>query len=662
MPPSGPRSKVPVPTPAPVQPGLSLPQDFPPLAAPQVVAFVPPRLQKKTTVPNTSAIVVESIASSSQSAKNGPGSFAKGKAQESSDTKEDLPVKPVSTDALGSVPKPGVKKEDTALDPVAPKRGKKIGKSSETKSTSDAPRAEPFKKPEEASDQSQKTSVKQRTGALDLETTKTASEGTTSETHDQSVEAALASSTGASKFSQPQTPSVGLPQASGVVTVKGNQTRTLRVSPNPSSTSKSEASRKGTAAMVARDTVTTTPVQAPSRRASLSSMNPPGTPASERISDNVSLTSTSMSRANSPPPGKVSSTTSRHVSKSQQKRERQLRAKQAEEAAKIEEDPAKVAPEEPVQAPIIGRKKKQKKTVKAGTADSTPSVTRPGSPVPHEANVAEQEETAPTTPVRDDKKDEVKAAAESEAETAFSPAEPPTSTDQQQQRNMLNAAALFTALQRSGDISSTAADIFKPVTGLNQRFDTDMQSLETMPEVGTLPKLTDIQSKQLERGEPVCVDQANNKRIIVLPDRRTLRGLTPDQANRYLQLRKQALQTSEELFRIGHGPAPPKRQQGSMTDDENEEHLPNPFLTEAQTQSASSTGVSKLPQAFGSILGANPTTYVDEAAAFIATRRSAGNVMGVEEAEKNLSTSRRETETLEKKLNGLLKRNKRLIT
>ncbi|KAL9035730.1 MAG: hypothetical protein Q9180_004701 [Flavoplaca navasiana] len=95
-----------------------------------------------------------------------------------------------------------------------------------------------------------------------------------------------------------------------------------------------------------------------------------------------------------------------------------------------------------------------------------------------------------------------------------------------------------------------------------------------------------------------------------------------------------------------------------MTDDENEEHLPNPFLTEAQTQSASSTGVSKLPQAFGSILGANPTTYVDEAAAFIATRRSAGNVMGVEEAEKNLSTSRRETETLEKKLNGLLKRNK----
>ncbi|KAL9039460.1 MAG: hypothetical protein Q9180_002515, partial [Flavoplaca navasiana] len=590
VPPTGPRFKVPVPTTAPVQPGLSLPQDFPPLAAPQVVAFVPPKIQKKTTVPNTSAGVVESIASSSQSTKNAPGSFAKGKVHESSATKKDLPVKPVSTDATESVPKPRVKKEDTAIDTVAPQRGKNIGKSSETIATTDGPRVGPSKKPEEATDQSQKTSVKRHPGALDFESTKPASEETTSGINDQSVEAALTSSTGASIFSQPQTPSVGLPQASGVVTVKGNQPRTLRVSPNPSSTTKGEASRKGTAAMMSRDTVTTTPVQAPSRRASLSSMNPPGTPASERISDNVSLTSTSMSRANSPPPGKVSSATSRHVSKSQQKRERQLRAKQAEEAAKVEEVPAKSAPEEPVQAPIIGRKKKQKKTVKVGTADSTPCVTRPGSPVPHEANVAEQEATAPTTPVRDDKKDEVKAAAESEAETAFSPAEPPTTTDQQQQKNMLNAAALFTALQRSGDISSTAPDIFKPVTGLNQRFDTDMQSLETMPEVGTLPKLTDIQSKQLERGEPVCVDQANNKRIIVLPDRRTLRGLTPDQANRYLQLRKQALRTSEELFLIGHGPAPPKRQQNSMTDDENEEHLPNPFLTEAQTQSASSTG------------------------------------------------------------------------
>lgn len=662
MPPSGPRPRLPisVPTPAPVQPGLSLPQDFPPLAAPQPPTFVPPKLQKKTTAPSTSASVFNPTVPPSQSAKGAATSSAKGKVQESPVTKEDLPLKPVSTAAIGSMPKTRPKKETATSGTVAPSRGKKNGKSGEPTATADGPLAESSKKPEGATGQSQKTSAKRHPGVLDLDTTKPASEDITSRNNDQSAEAVPASSTSASTFSQPQTPGTGVSQTSGASTAKGSQPRTFRVLPTSISASKSEASRKGPAAMVSKETVTTTSAQAPSRRGSLSSMNLPGTPASERISDNVSLTSTSMSRANSPPSGKVGTATTRHVSKSQQKKERQTRAKQAEEAAKVEEVQVKAAPEEPVQAPIIGRKKKQKKTAKGGTADSTPAVTRPGSPVPHEANVTEQEKTTPVTPVKDFKKDEAKATAESEAETAFSPTRQPTGSDQQQ-KNTLNAAALFTALQRSGDISSTAPDIFKPVMGINHRFDTDIQSLESMPEVGTLPKLTESQSRELERGGPVCVDQANNKRVIVLPDRRTLRGLTPEQANRYLQLRKQALKTSEGLFLLGHGPAPPRPLEEDSADNEGGKHLPNPFLTEAQTQSASAS-VSKLPQAFGSITGANPTTYVDEAAAFIATRRSAGSVMGIEEAEKNLSTSRRETETLEKKLNGLLKRNKRLIT
>lgn len=659
MPPSGPRPRLPIatPTPAPVQPGLSLPQDFPPLAAPQPTASVAPKWQKKTSAPSTSARVNPTIPLS-QSVTDAATHPAKGKVQETSVTKEDLHVKPISTDTTGSMQKSQPKKETAASDTIAPLRGQKTSKISETTITADRPRVDSSKKPEGITSQSQKTSAKRHPGVLDLDMTKSAIEDMASRMDDRSAEA-HESWTGPSGVSRPQTPGTGVSQTSAAAVTKGSQPRTFRVLPTSVSASTSEASRKGPAAMVSKETVTATSAPAPSRRGSLSSMNPPETPASERIPDNVSLTSTSMSRANSPPSGKVGTATARHVSKSQQKKERQARAKQAEEPAKVEEAQVKATPEEPVQAPIIGRKKKQKKTAKGGTAESTPAVTRPGSPVPQEANMTEQEGSTPVTPVKDLKKDEAKAAAESEAETAFSPPGQPTGTDQPP-KNTLTAAALFSALQRSSDISSTAPDIFKPVMGLNHRFDADVQSVEHMPEVGTLPKLTESQSRELERGEPVCVDQANNKRVILLPDRRTLRGLTPEQANRYLQLRKQALKTSEGLFLLGHGPAPPRPPEEETTEGGSKKHLSNPFLTEAQTQSTSSGG-SKLPQAFGSITGANPTTYVDEAAAFIATRRGAGSTMGIEEAEKNLSTSRRETETLEKKLNGLLKRNKRLI-
>ncbi|KAL8670246.1 MAG: hypothetical protein Q9168_005198 [Polycauliona sp. 1 TL-2023] len=677
LPPSGPRTKqavpLPKPTPAPVQPGLSLPQDFPPLAAPQPAPTAPPKLQKKTTAPGASAGVVDPTGPSSQSARSTAITSGKGKARDSSLVKDDQAAKPLPKETNGSVPKPRPQKEVASSETVVSAQGKKDGTSSESAAATVGPQAGSSKQPEEAGGQRQKASTKRHPGTLDLEATKPAPENVASGPTDQVAESVPASSTSTSTFSQPQTPGTGISQTSGTATGMANQARTLRVLPASIAASKVEGTRKGPAPTVSKDFVTATSAQVPSRRESLSSMNPPGTPASERISDNVSITSTSMSRANSPPLGKSGTGTARHVSKSQQKKERQARAKQAEEAAKLEEAPMKATVEEPVQAPIIGRKKKQKKTAKegtAGTTDSTPAVTRPGSPVPDEATVVGQDETTPSTPIRDSRSDESKAVPEPEVETPISPADPASNTDQQQ-KNTISAAALFASLQKSGDISMAALDIFKPVIGLNHRFDMDLHSLDYVPEVGTLPKLTDAQNKQLDSGEAVCVDQPHNRRVIVLPDRRTLRGLNAEQAIRYIHLRKQALLTSEELYLLGHGPAPLRRPDDPTTaNGQTVKHLPNPFLTEAQTQSAtsSSAGGSKLPAAFGSFTGANPTTYVDEAAAFIATRRNAtaaaagGVVMGVEEAERNLSVSRRETEGLEKKLNALVKRNRRLIT
>ena len=98
--------------------------------------------------------------------------------------------------------------------------------------------------------------------------------------------------------------------------------------------------------------------KARSRRASISSPSRPATPG-DLLSDCEPNTSESVSRTNSPPFSKVGSAPVRAVSKSQVKKERRLKAKQAD--AKKEDFIAIPAVEEPVQGPILGRKRKTKK-------------------------------------------------------------------------------------------------------------------------------------------------------------------------------------------------------------------------------------------------------------------------------------------------------------
>lgn len=134
----------------------------------------------------------------------------------------------------------------------------------------------------------------------------------------------------------------------------------------------------------------------PSRQPSVSSINHPGTPSSDHISisDNISITSTSQSRANSPPPAsRVGSAPVRDKTKSQQKKDRQIRAKQLEEAeiAKVKAaEASKVAAQEIEQEAVVSRIKKSKKDKPAkppkpaksayATTDNTPTVSRPPSP------------------------------------------------------------------------------------------------------------------------------------------------------------------------------------------------------------------------------------------------------------------------------------------
>ncbi|KAI4112756.1 MAG: hypothetical protein LQ345_006139 [Seirophora villosa] len=668
LPPSSPRSRKPTPIPATVPPGLSLPQDFPPLVAPSVPAAAPPKSLKKVNASNApnalsaSGSVIKPVVPvvPSQATKSTDAAVGKDTHGDPTTTKEDLPAKPTAS-VVEAVPKPKSRKETAIVGSVAPPRSRKTARSSDLASVNSG---RGHKASPDTSKQTTEPitgdSNKRRPGNSNPEATKSGVDTgmkplDTSQSSAKTQEDTPASTTTVSTISLPETPVTAVTQASGTSVGRSGQARTIRVLP----TSKQEETKKGSTAAAQKDPNASATGSFPSRRGSLSSVHPPGTPASERISDNVSMTSTSMSRANSPPPSKVGTAPVRNVTKAQQRKERQAKAKQAEEAAKVEESPTKVVAGEPVQAPIIGRKKKQKKTASRGTADSTPAVTRPTSPQPHDEGILEQEEPAPSTPVKDSKKAEARAAAESEADTPISPAG--QSINDQQQKNVLNAGALFSALQRSGEIASSAADIFKPVLGLNHRFDIDAQSLEH-PGFGVPPTLTDAQNRQIDQGEPLCIDQGNHKRIIVLPDRRTLRGLSPEQANRYLELRTQALSTSNQLYHAGHGPAPPKQTRASSSAS-NVTFLPNPFLTEAdQSQSAFTATASHLPQAFGSVGAANPTTYVDESAAIIATRRERLGVgVSVDDSEQAWMAGRRETEALEKRLNKLLMRNRRMV-
>lgn len=426
--------------------------------------------------------------------------------------------------------------------------------------------------------------------------------------------------------SQPPTPGTAASQVPAASAVRHNQPRTIRIPALP----KAEASSPG----APPTSITGKHV---SRQPSLASINRPGTPASEKISDNASLTSATISRANSPPPSVVGSAPKRHITKSQQKKERQTRARQVESSASIEEPPIK-APEEE-QAPIIGRKKKTKKDKSQGTADSTPTVTRPTSPAPKEESAQERAAPGPATPVKENKKGNSGSAAENkESETPSSPATPTTG-----EKRAFSLSGMIYGMIRGGELSPASADLFKGVAGLNYRFD----GIESHYASDGDNFLSDEQIQLLEDGEAIQVERGPNNHAIMLSDRRELRGFSASQASRYLELRNQAISNSSmfshQIF-DSLIPAPPPLEVVSATQrGSKQKKLINRFDTPLAGPEPAYLryGVSGL-SADEVILSKKPT-------------------MSVMEAEQALLMRKKEAEPLEKKLNGLLKRNRRLL-
>ena len=432
--------------------------------------------------------------------------------------------------------------------------------------------------------------------------------------------------------SQPLTPATAVSQVSTSSATRSNQARATRVPPQ----SKAET-RPGSPTVAP-----TFASKHASRQPSIASIERPGTPASENFLDNMSLASMTLSRANSPPPSKVGSAPVRHVTKSQQKKERQARAKQAEEASKVEELPSKA--EEPMQAPIIGRKKKAKKEKTQGTADSTPTVTRPTSPVPKEEELTEAN-PEPVTPVKEGKKPTSKIAGDiKEPDTPSSPATPASHVTDTQKAFSLTAASIFASLVKSGRLSASSAELFKSVPGLNYRF----EGLESDLALADDSTVSDSQMRSLDQGEAIIIQKSPTDHVVVLPDRSALRGLTPVQAARYVELRKQALANGDVPSNQAHTGLVPS--------------LPQVALPVARVSSRTPSDDHKLSNPFLSPpLGGMQKYGVIEKTREEKIFLKKNPHLTVEAAEQALAQSRKETEAIEKKLNAVLKKNRRLL-
>ena len=473
--------------------------------------------------------------------------------------------------------------------------------------------------------------------------------------------------------SQPSTPVTAASQASSSPVPRPIHARTIRVVQTP----KSEMPLR-LPIMGANPTSQTAPTsKQPSRQPSLASIKQPGTPLNETVSDIASVTSTSHSRPGSPPPSKVGSAPIRQSTKSQQKKDRQARARLVEESNKNEDGAAAAVVEEPIQAPIIGRKKKTKKTAGEVLSESTSAGIRPLSPKSNEDNVPDTIPSTPTTPIKEIKipvrlsKKEPKKDAPQTRQHSKEPDVPipPTPSDIRDalHKTLPSVASIFAELQNSGQIPH-ALDLFRPVPGINYRYDLTESDL-TEPKA--LPPLTESQRHTLDRGDAICVETSNDKRVVILPDRRILRGFTPEQAKRYLDLRKQYLTSS--------GPTVFNSVRHSI-----EKWLHNTPLStvpfEGPNLASRNNTLSEHFSFRGDSLeftdhfdspmtrqGPMATNYWSCAGGGdgvgMKMQGEEGRVVGisVEEAEKALGVQRKETEGLEKRLGGLVRKNRRLL-
>lgn len=291
--------------------------------------------------------------------------------------------------------------------------------------------------------------------------------------------------------------------------------------------------------------------KARSRRPSVSSQSRSDTPGD--VGSEADLyTSTSASRANSPPASsRIGSAPVRSITKSQLKKDRKQKAKEAE--AKQQE--ATPVTEEPVQAPIMGRKRKTKKAPAESPhppPDSAPAATKPSVTAtadddeksePKKSQPAEvaPKETKPAPEVKvpaEQKKPEVWRTKNTVEQLLKDSESSGTSVKELFSERTSPLQALLSQLHRSGALDLHNHPLFNP-SNLNQRFDMKCTS-DDYEELKQPIELTEQHRKALLRGEPIRMgaDVSIKDRCLISPRGCILHHLSPEEEDQYLALEK----------------------------------------------------------------------------------------------------------------------------
>ena len=396
-------------------------------------------------------------------------------------------------------------------------------------------------------------SKRQHPGKLDI------SAAVKDTTGDDSLPSATASIStkdeSASKTAKPGT-AVSIPAAVSTGSpMKRTAPRTLRVVNTPKSETPPSLPAQSSSSM---PTHPATATKIPSRAPSLASIQPPGTPASELISENASIASASVSRASSPVPGGKVGVAPIKKSKSQAKKERQERKRQLDE--KLTEEVIASPVEEPVHAPIVGRKKKSKKPTTAtatssGTGTTTPAQSRPPSPsrkASEKSNEAVNNELK-TTPVPKEEQPPPKASPERVEEPAPVPEDPKPPSPPP--KSPLSVSSILKDHVASGTVSQKSLNDYlfhTPVPGLHTKFDINTTDLATLAKAlanvahntGQNNIFAEAQYVAKAAGQPVHLggeDKRNASRHLFTPGGMHLRCLNEEQEQRYLELEARVL-------------------------------------------------------------------------------------------------------------------------
>ncbi|KAJ5215973.1 uncharacterized protein N7498_002380 [Penicillium cinerascens] len=424
------------------------------------------------------------------------------------------------------------------------------------------------------------------------------------------------------------------------------------------------------------------------------------------------------------PPGssRIGSAPVRSITKSQAKKERRQKAKEAE-AKKVE---AVSVPEEPIQAPIMGRKRKTKKASSTaidstdGASASVPEIISTAKSAPESPKKAEPKPEPP----KKTKKEEQPVHDTKPAGMEEPPVQPkPPVEEAWRSHNTLQQAnkdaeetgrsirdilmertkplhEILAQMHKTGLLDLNKSSLFNPAN-LSQRADMKCTA-DDYDQLKQPIDLTDEHRKALRRGEPIRIgnDQLKN-RCLITPRGSVLRHLEPEEEARYLELEKQRngltdpfvvgddssningglealfatpekynIRWVDEMARLGAtSPSAaldavetvvPPNVLSAMEADSTRSHdwavAHSAELLQTTTAAVRSFAAATAKQILGSagMHGSNPS--LDDVAAM--TNEELKDLAG--RSQKDLESTRKELDSLDKKFAALLRRNKKV--